>query len=255
MITAITSTSVYSSTSSSPWSRGRMARGAAVLPAPTSVRRRMIGLPASTGSVAARRVHAVGLRLRKHRFGFCRIALFEISKGHREIEGGERIVERDGIFRVHEGFVSAAVGGHVRLQRLELFHLWRPLNGGRTGLTSIVTGIAFLLSMFLAPLAEFGEDPSAADPALVEKALGPVEPSDAASWDIVLASIARAEQELDQATIDVAMECYNNTECDTGTGGELVMGYADGGGKTVNVWRVCLATSSLLTETLLRLSL
>src|SRR5690625_6754971 len=27
--------------------------------------------------------------------------------------------------------------------------------GGRTGLTSIVTGIAFLLSIFLSPLAEF----------------------------------------------------------------------------------------------------
>ncbi len=87
------------------------------------------------------------------------------------------------------------------------------------------------------PLAEFGEDPSAADPALVEKALGPVEPSDAASWDIVLASIARANQDLDQATLDAAMECWNNQDCETGSGGELVMGYADGGGKTVNVWR------------------
>jgi len=87
------------------------------------------------------------------------------------------------------------------------------------------------------PLVEFGEDPAAADPALVEKALGPVEPSDAASWDVVLASIARANQEVDQATIDKAMECWNNTECDTGSGGELVMGWADGGGKTVNVWR------------------
>lgn len=87
------------------------------------------------------------------------------------------------------------------------------------------------------PLAEFGEDPSAADPTLVEKALGPVTPSDDASWNIVLASIARANQELDQATIDIAMECWNNPECDTGSGGELVMGYADGGGKTVNVWR------------------
>jgi ribose transport system substrate-binding protein len=87
------------------------------------------------------------------------------------------------------------------------------------------------------PLADFGEDPTAADPALVEKALGPVEPSDDASWNVVLASIARASQELDQATIDVAMECWNNPECDTGSGGELVMGYADGGGKTVNVWR------------------
>jgi len=87
------------------------------------------------------------------------------------------------------------------------------------------------------PLAEFGEDPTAADPALVEKALGPVEPSDEASWNIVLASIARATDDLDQETIDIAMECWDNPECDTGTGGELVMGYADGGGKTVNVWR------------------
>jgi hypothetical protein len=87
------------------------------------------------------------------------------------------------------------------------------------------------------PLAAYGEDPDAADPALVEKALGPVEPSDEVSWSIVRASIARATQELDQATIDKAMECWNNQECDTGSGGELVMGYADGGGKTVNVWR------------------
>lgn len=87
------------------------------------------------------------------------------------------------------------------------------------------------------PLAEFGEDPTAADPALVEKALGPVTPSDDASWNIILASIARAYQDLDQATIDKALECWANQECDTGTGGELVMGYADGGGDTVNVWR------------------
>jgi ABC-type sugar transport system substrate-binding protein len=86
-------------------------------------------------------------------------------------------------------------------------------------------------------LAMYGEDPSAADPALVDKALGPVEPSEAASWDIILASIARADQSPDQATIDKAMECWTNSECDTGTGGELVMGYADGGGNTVNVWR------------------
>ncbi len=85
-------------------------------------------------------------------------------------------------------------------------------------------------------LAEFGESTDA-DPALVDKALGPVEPSDEASWNIVLASIARAGQELDQATIDKAMECWAAQECDTGTGGELVMGYADGGGNDVNVWR------------------
>lgn len=96
------------------------------------------------------------------------------------------------------------------------------------------------------PLAEYGEDPSAADPALVEKALGPVEPSDEASWNIVLASIARANQDLDQATIDKAMECWSNQECDTGSGGELVMGYADGGGDTVNVWRAVSHMEAIL---------
>ena len=96
------------------------------------------------------------------------------------------------------------------------------------------------------PLAEFGEDPDSADPALVEKALGPVEPSDEASWDIVLASIARANQDLDQATVDKAMECWANQECDTGSGGELVMGYADGGGDTVNVWRAVSHMEAIL---------
>ncbi len=86
------------------------------------------------------------------------------------------------------------------------------------------------------PLADYGEDPGAADAALVEKALGDVTPSDEASWNIILASIARATQDLDQATIDKAMECWSNPECETGSGGELVMGYADGGGH-VNVWR------------------
>ena len=86
------------------------------------------------------------------------------------------------------------------------------------------------------PLAEFGESIDA-DPALVEEALGPVEPSDEASWNIVLASVARATQDLDQATIDKAIECWGNQECDTGSGGELVMGFADGGGNDVNVWR------------------
>jgi ribose transport system substrate-binding protein len=95
------------------------------------------------------------------------------------------------------------------------------------------------------PLAEFGESTDA-DPALVEKALGPVDPSDEASWNIILASIARAEQELDQATIDKAMECFNSQECDTGTGGELVMGYADGGGDTVNVWRAVSHMEAIL---------
>ncbi len=44
------------------------------------------------------------------------------------------------------------------------------------------------------------------------KAMGPVTNAPA----IVLAAIARANQNLDQATIDKAMECYNATHCDTG---------------------------------------
>jgi hypothetical protein len=91
------------------------------------------------------------------------------------------------------------------------------------------------------PLAQYGESTDA-DPALVEKALGvtPEEVND----DIVLASIARADQDLDQATIDKAMECWSNTECDTGTGGDIVMGYADGGG--LNVWRQVTRMEAIL---------
>ncbi len=62
--------------------------------------------------------------------------------------------------------------------------------------------------------------------------------------DIVLASIARANQDLDQATIDKAMECWSATKCDTGTGGDVVMGYADGGG--LNVWRQVTRMEAIL---------
>jgi ribose transport system substrate-binding protein len=89
------------------------------------------------------------------------------------------------------------------------------------------------------PLAAFGESTDA-DPALVSKAMGPV--TDVP--DIVLASIARANQDLDQATIDKAMECFNATKCDTGTGGDIVMGYADGGG--LNVWRQVTRMEAIL---------
>ena len=89
----------------------------------------------------------------------------------------------------------------------------------------------------------FGESTDA-DPALIEKALGPVELTD----PIVLASIARAEQDLDEATITTAIECYNSTvgggEYETGTGGEVVMGYADGGG--LNVWRQVTRMEAIL---------
>lgn len=86
------------------------------------------------------------------------------------------------------------------------------------------------------PLAQFGESRDA-DPALLEKAMGPITPPEGdPAWDIILAAVARADQELDDATIAKALECWNAPECDTGTGGELTMGFADGGGH-LNVWR------------------
>ncbi|MDX1450616.1 MAG: hypothetical protein R3246_16325, partial [Acidimicrobiia bacterium] len=83
------------------------------------------------------------------------------------------------------------------------------------------------------PLAMYGETLDA-DPALIARALGPVSPSDEASWNIILASIARANQDVDQATIDIVIDCMNNQECETGTGGDVIMGWADGGGDDVN---------------------
>ena len=62
--------------------------------------------------------------------------------------------------------------------------------------------------------------------------------------DIILASIARANQDLDQATMDKAMECWSATKCDTGTGGDITMGYADGGG--LNVWRQVTRMEAIL---------
>ncbi|MGZ8571101.1 MAG: substrate-binding domain-containing protein [Actinomycetota bacterium] len=104
-------------------------------------------------------------------------------------------------------------------------------DGGETTPTGPTDGVGATGATETGGLAEFGESTDA-DPALVEKALGPV----GEVPDIVLASIARADQDLDQDTIDKAMECWNSPECETGSGGELVMGYADGGGH-LNVWR------------------
>jgi len=82
--------------------------------------------------------------------------------------------------------------------------------------------------------------------ALIQRALGPVDPSDEESWDIILATLARATQDLDQAAIDKAMECWRNQECSTGNSGDLVMGYADGGGNDVNVWRAVSKMEAVL---------
>lgn len=95
------------------------------------------------------------------------------------------------------------------------------------------------------PLAEWGETIDA-DPALVDRALGPVDPSGADSWNIILAAIARADQNPSEEMIAKALECFAATECDTGSEGELVMGYADGGGPGVNVWRAVSQMEAIL---------
>jgi ABC-type sugar transport system substrate-binding protein len=78
---------------------------------------------------------------------------------------------------------------------------------------------------------EFGETYNP-DPALVEQALGGVAslPEDPMERDIMLAGIARASQEVDEAK---ALECWKNNGCDTGTGGDITVGLADGFGGNV----------------------
>ena len=97
--------------------------------------------------------------------------------------------------------------------------------GGTTGTATTGTATTGTATSGTAsgPLAKYGESTDA---------------------DLILAAIARANQNLDQATIDKALECWNATECDTGTGGKEVMGYADGGG--LNVWRKVTRMEAIL---------
>lgn len=117
-----------------------------------------------------------------------------------------------------------------------------------------------LLAVLALVVAACGDDADTADPdspagamtdevdvdALIAKALGPVEPSDEASWSIIQSSVERAHQDLNQATIDKAMECWANQRCETGNSGDLVMGFADGGGNDVNVWRAVSHMEAIL---------
>ena len=78
---------------------------------------------------------------------------------------------------------------------------------------------------------EFGES-YLPDPALLEQALGGAAslPDDDMQRNIALAGVARASIEVDE---DLALECWQNNGCDTGTGGELKVGLADGFGGNV----------------------
>jgi ABC-type sugar transport system substrate-binding protein len=67
------------------------------------------------------------------------------------------------------------------------------------------------------------------DPAAIEQALLSKEglPKDPMAKNIVLAALARSSTEVDQ---DKALQCWQTNRCDTGTGGKLTVGLADGFG-------------------------
>jgi ribose transport system substrate-binding protein len=83
------------------------------------------------------------------------------------------------------------------------------------------------------PNGKYGEsyNPKAAT---VAKAIVSVKalPTDAMGKNVVLAAMKRAEQKVD---LDLAYKCWKQGSCDTGTGGKLVLGDADG--FCGNVWR------------------
>ncbi len=78
---------------------------------------------------------------------------------------------------------------------------------------------------------EFGES-YLPDPALLEQALGGAAslPEDDMQRNIALAGVARASIAVDE---DLALKCWQDNGCDTGTGGELKVGLADGFGGNV----------------------
>lgn len=77
---------------------------------------------------------------------------------------------------------------------------------------------------------EFGEIYDA-DPDLLMLALGTTEEVP----DVALAAFYRAGLPVDEAMAEVALQCWREKVCDTGTGGEITVALADGFGE--NVWR------------------
>jgi ABC-type sugar transport system substrate-binding protein len=78
---------------------------------------------------------------------------------------------------------------------------------------------------------EFGEVYEA-DPAILEKAMFNAEllPADETARNIALAAYARADDEVDQ---DLALKCWKDNGCDTGTGGDMTVAYVEGFGENV----------------------
>jgi ribose transport system substrate-binding protein len=79
---------------------------------------------------------------------------------------------------------------------------------------------------------EFGENYSNPDPAMIDTGMaGPTGlPSEERARNIALATVIRAATPVDQ---DLALECWQNNGCETGTGGPLKVGLADGFGGNI----------------------
>jgi ABC-type sugar transport system substrate-binding protein len=78
-----------------------------------------------------------------------------------------------------------------------------------------------------------GEAGGGADPALLEKALGTSDTSQIPP--IIVDAVARAGEPVDDARLQLALKCWKENICDTGTGGDVTVALADGFGE--NVWR------------------
>jgi ABC-type sugar transport system substrate-binding protein len=79
---------------------------------------------------------------------------------------------------------------------------------------------------------EYGENYNNPDPALIDTGMaGPGGlPTEERARNVALATVSRAAMEVD---FDKAFECWENDGCETGTGGELKVGLADGFGGNV----------------------
>lgn len=101
-----------------------------------------------------------------------------------------------------------------------------------------------------APSGEEEEEPSAEEeaPAEEEEAMGSMENFDADPEvllktmgttegvpDVALAAFYRAGQPISDEMAELALQCWRDKECDTGTGGDVTVALADGFGE--NVWR------------------
>lgn len=108
-------------------------------------------------------------------------------------------------------------------------NLWRIV-GCLSILIIVIGSIGFVAAQESPTPDEYGEIYDA-DMELVQRALGTTEDVP----DIALAAFYRAGLPVSEELAALALQCWRDKVCDTGTGGEVVVALADGFGE--NVWR------------------